>query len=95
MKRIKYTDNEIKKLLKKRSMNWNYKKGFLVKSFQFESFRAAFSFMTAVAFEAEKMNHHPSWTNVYNHVEIKLKTHDAGGVTGLDFELASICDQLA
>jgi 4a-hydroxytetrahydrobiopterin dehydratase len=95
MKRIKYAEKDIKKLLKEREMNWTYKNGFLRKTFQFDDFGAAFSFMTAVAFEAEKMNHHPYWKNVYNQVDIKLKTHDAKGVTGLDFELASICDRLA
>ncbi len=51
--------------------------------------------MTAVAFEAENMNHHPNWSNVYNRVDIHLQTHDTGGVTGLDFELASLCDRAA
>jgi 4a-hydroxytetrahydrobiopterin dehydratase len=50
--------------------------------------------MTAVAFEAEKMNHHPDWSNVYNTLNIKLNTHDANGITQNDFDLAGIIDKL-
>ena len=61
----------------------------LRKDFRFGSFREAMSFMVRVAFEAEAMNHHPDWTNVYNRVEIRLNTHDAGDrITGKDLELA-------
>jgi 4a-hydroxytetrahydrobiopterin dehydratase len=61
----------------------------LAKTFKFGSFREAMSFMTRVAFEAEAMDHHPDWTNVYNRVAIRLNTHDAGGkVTAKDVELA-------
>jgi 4a-hydroxytetrahydrobiopterin dehydratase len=61
----------------------------LMKEFQFRSFRAAMAFMVRVAFEAEAMDHHPDWTNVYNRVAVRLSTHDAGGkVTGKDVELA-------
>ena len=68
---------------------WRGEGDALVKTFTFASFREAFSFMTRVAFEAEGLNHHPSWTNVYNRVEIRLNTHDAGGkVTAKDVELA-------
>lgn len=95
MKRIKLSKKKINKLLKSREMNWQYDYGFLKKTFEFSSFTEAFSFMTAVAFEAEKLNHHPNWSNVYNRVDIHLQTHDADGVTGLDFELASLCDRAA
>ncbi|MHB1988500.1 MAG: 4a-hydroxytetrahydrobiopterin dehydratase [Acidimicrobiales bacterium] len=61
----------------------------------FGGFVEAFSFMTAVALKAEKMNHHPEWSNVYNRVHIVLRTHDAGGVTELDFALAEVAEQLA
>ena len=75
-------------------MNWLEKDNKLVKDFQFEDFIAAFSFMTKVAFVAEKMGHHPEWSNVYNKVSIKLSTHDAGNiVTDLDRELAAKIDK--
>jgi 4a-hydroxytetrahydrobiopterin dehydratase len=61
----------------------------LVKTFNFHTFREAMSFMVRAAFEAESLNHHPEWTNVYSRVEVRLNTHDAGGkVTGKDLELA-------
>jgi len=67
----------------------------LVKQFEFKNFIDAFSFMTKIAFIAEKMNHHPEWKNVYNKVEIKLSTHDEGNiVTSKDKELASAIDAL-
>ena len=62
----------------------------LTKTFTFGPFREAMSFMVRVGFEAEALNHHPEWTNVYNRVAIRLNTHDAGGkVTGKDVELAT------
>lgn len=61
---------------------------------RFPDFVRAFSFMTSVALEAEKLNHHPNWTNVYNRVTIELSTHEAGGVSERDFELAQQIDQL-
>jgi 4a-hydroxytetrahydrobiopterin dehydratase len=68
---------------------WRHERGALEKTFTFGTFRDAFSFMARVAFEAEAMNHHPDWTNVYNRVVMRLSTHDAGGaVTERDVELA-------
>ena len=68
---------------------WTWEKEALTKTFKFGSFREAMSFMTRVAFEAEAMDHHPDWTNIYNRVVIRLNTHDAGGkVTAKDVELA-------
>ncbi|MBL8445792.1 MAG: 4a-hydroxytetrahydrobiopterin dehydratase [Zoogloeaceae bacterium] len=64
----------------------------ITKVFRFPDFNAAFAFMTRVALKAEKMDHHPEWFNVYNRVEITLSTHDAGGVTGLDLELARFAE---
>ena len=64
------------------------------RDFKFENFVAAFSFITSVAMEAEKMDHHPEWNNVYNQVTIALNTHSAGGITQLDFDLASKIDNL-
>ncbi len=65
------------------------------KSFRFDNFNQAFAFMTRVALKAEKMNHHPEWFNVYNRVDIVLSTHDAGGVTERDVELARFIDKAA
>lgn len=58
------------------------------RTFAFRNFSEAFAFMTRSALAAEKLDHHPDWTNVYKTVEVKLNTHDAGGLTALDFELA-------
>lgn len=68
---------------------WAFKRDALAKEFKFRNFREAMSFMVRVGFEAEAMNHHPEWTNVYNRVAIRINTHDAGGkVTAKDVELA-------
>ena len=58
------------------------------RTFTFKNFSEAFAFMTRSALAAEKLDHHPDWSNVYKTVEVKLNTHDAGGLTELDFELA-------
>lgn len=58
------------------------------RSFVFRNFSEAFAFMTRVAMAAEKLDHHPDWTNVYKTVDVTLQTHDAGGLTELDFKLA-------
>lgn len=65
------------------------------KTFQFKTFNQAFGFMSRAALKAEKMNHHPEWFNVYNRVEVTLATHDAGGVTQLDIDLATFMDKAA
>ena len=62
------------------------------KSFKFKTFNEAFGFMTRLALTAEKLNHHPEWSNVYNRVEITLTTHSAGGVTELDLKFAAAAD---
>jgi 4a-hydroxytetrahydrobiopterin dehydratase len=67
---------------------WSFANGRLHKRFTFTNFVEAFGFMTKVALEAEKLDHHPNWSNVYSNVEVELWTHDAGGVTELDLELA-------
>ena len=66
----------------------------VAKSFKFKDFNAAFGFMTQVALLAEKRNHHPEWRNVWNTVEITLTTHDAGGLTSRDVDLAKAIDGL-
>jgi 4a-hydroxytetrahydrobiopterin dehydratase len=75
---------------------WTTTPDSLYRKFTFADFSEAFAFMTRVAFIAEKMNHHPKWTNVYNTVEIWLSTHDAGNVvTDKDRKLADKIDALA
>ena len=67
----------------------------LHKEFQFDSFNQAFGFMTRAAMEIEKMNHHPEWFNVYNRITVELTTHDAGGITDNDINLARILNSLS
>jgi 4a-hydroxytetrahydrobiopterin dehydratase len=74
---------------------WEEKDNKLYRKFEFKNFSEAFGFMTRVALEAESMNHHPLWTNVWNRVEIWLSTHDAGDiVTEKDRKLAQCIDRL-
>ena len=74
---------------------WNEKENQLLKTFEFTNFIEAFGFMTKVALLAEAQNHHPLWSNVYNKVEIRLSTHDAGNtVTQKDRDLAAAIDKL-
>jgi 4a-hydroxytetrahydrobiopterin dehydratase len=67
----------------------------ITRSFRFADFNAAFGFMVRVALAAEKMDHHPEWSNVYRTVTIKLSTHDAGGLTARDIALAEAIDRIA
>jgi len=76
-------------------MNWEEKNNSLYRKFEFKDFSEAFAFMTRAAMIAEKMNHHPKWTNVWNIVEVWLSTHDAGDiVTDKDKKLAERLDAL-
>jgi 4a-hydroxytetrahydrobiopterin dehydratase len=76
-------------------MNWEEKNNTLYRKFEFKDFSEAFAFMIRVALIAEKMNHHPKWTNVWNTVEVWLSTHDAGDVvTEKDKKLAEKIDAL-
>jgi 4a-hydroxytetrahydrobiopterin dehydratase len=68
---------------------WSVYGGQLHRELQFKDFVEAFAFMSAVALIAETMNHHPQWSNVWNRVTLDLSTHDAGGITDLDFTLAA------
>ena len=74
---------------------WTNDNNVLYKKFEFKNFSEAFAFMTRVAIEAEKLDHHPKWTNVYNRIEIWLSTHDAGNIiTEKDTKLAAKIDGL-
>lgn len=75
---------------------WTYDSGAgaIVRYFKFKDFSEAFGFMTRVALLAQAAHHHPEWSNVYNKVTITLTTHDAGGLSGKDIELAKAIDQL-
>jgi 4a-hydroxytetrahydrobiopterin dehydratase len=74
---------------------WSVVDGKLKREFKFADFVRAFAFMTGAAIEAEKLNHHPEWSNVYNRVTVHLTTHEARGITELDFTLAKKMDALA
>ncbi|MDC6363839.1 MULTISPECIES: 4a-hydroxytetrahydrobiopterin dehydratase [Flavobacteriaceae] len=73
---------------------WTFEDGSITKSFKFKDFKDAFATMTRIAFECEKMNHHPDWENVYNTLNITLNTHDVGGVTEKDFKLAQVIETI-
>lgn len=89
----KLNEDQIKTKLSDLS-GWALEDNTLHKVFQFDDFVSAFGFMSQAALHAEKMNHHPDWSNVYNKVEVNLSTHDAGGITEKDFKLASAMDGL-
>ncbi len=75
---------------------WRYNEaGKLEKHYRFSDFQQAFGFMTRVALIAEKMDHHPDWSNVWNQVHIELNSHDAGGITERDFRLAKAINGIA
>lgn len=86
---------EERALLPQQLPHWEMRDEKLHRDFRFPDFVHAFAFMTQVALLAEKMAHHPEWSNVYNQVSISLTTHDAGGVSKLDLELARQIDALA
>ncbi len=92
----KLTIEELKTALR-RLPDWELAKDreAIRRKFQFADFDAAFAFMTRVALLAAKMDHHPEWSNVYNKVEVTLATHDAGGVTQKDIDLAAAMDGYA
>ena len=90
---MRLSENDIIEELKNLP-GWSVVNEKLHKEFQFESFNQAFGFMTRAAMEIEKMNHHPEWFNVYNRITIELTTHDAGGITKNDVNLAKILNSL-
>lgn len=67
----------------------------ITRTFKFKNFNQAFGFMSRVAMQAEKMDHHPEWFNVYGTLDVTLATHDAGGVTALDVEMATFMNKIA
>lgn len=75
--------------------DWDVKRDAIARSYTFRDFSEAFAFMTRVALAAEQADHHPEWSNVYNKVYILLTTHDAGGLTRRDIELAKRIDAFA
>jgi 4a-hydroxytetrahydrobiopterin dehydratase len=94
MNRQKLSDTEIASRLSALA-GWNLQSGKLHREYVFADFVHAFGFMSAAALVAEGMNHHPEWFNVWNKVRVDLNTHDAGGITELDFTLAGKMEALA
>ena len=91
---MKLSDSEIGNRLASLP-GWTLKDGKLHREYKFADFVTAFSFMTRVALVAEKRDHHPEWFNVYNKVVVDLTTHDAGGISDKDVELAKAMEALA
>jgi len=90
--RKKLSDDEIQEELKALA-NWEVVEGKLHREFKFENFIEAFAFMTKLAMVAERLNHHPEWTNVYNKVSLWLTTHDVDGISRYDFDLAQAANR--
>jgi 4a-hydroxytetrahydrobiopterin dehydratase len=90
----KLTEREISDRLPK-LREWTVKDGKLHREYKFPDFSLAIGFMMAAAVLIEKTNHHPEWFNVYNKVTVDLTTHDAGGITAKDFDLAATMEQIA
>ena len=90
----KLSDAEIQENLGQLN-GWTVEDGKLHKEYQFDTFVTAFGFMTQLALVAESMNHHPEWFNVYNRVTIDLMTHDADGISELDFQWAKQADSIS
>ena len=89
----KLTESEIKDKIEL-LQDWDYCDNALNTDFEFDNFKDCMSAMNRIAFECESLNHHPEWKNVYNKLEIRLTTHDAGGVTDLDFKLAKTINKI-
>ena len=84
--------NKIVNELNKLSNKWSISDKFLICMYAFKNFNDALSFMNKVGVKCEEMDHHPKWTNVYNQIDVELFTHDIGGLSSLDFELANFMD---
>ncbi len=87
------TSVEVKEKISADLKEWKYDGKMISREYTFSDFREAFSFMTSVALVAEKNDHHPDWSNVYNKVKISLQTHSAGGITQNDIDLAKAADK--
>ena len=85
---------EVVDFLNENLKDWTLEEKTITRDFKFKTFVEAFSFMTAVALKAEKLDHHPDWSNSYNKVSISLTNHEAKGITQLDFDLANKIDRL-
>lgn len=94
MSRARLADSEIDAELQA-TPGWSRRGDKLTRTLEFKDFVTAFGFMASAALVAERMNHHPDWSNVYRTVEVELNTHDAGGITRLDFELARAMNAIA
>tara|TARA_B100000929_G_C15234098_1_gene327386 strand:- start:173 stop:478 length:306 start_codon:yes stop_codon:yes gene_type:complete len=90
--RYKKLDSDEIELGLSKISNWTLDNDRIKKTFEFKNFVDAFTFMTRMAIEIERMNHHPEWFNVYNKINIELTTHDVGGISNFDFKLAKIMD---
>lgn len=91
----KLSEVKIQELIKTLDDAWSLEDEKLTRTFKFSDFVNAFSFMTGAAILSEKMNHHPEWFNVYNQVKVQLTTHDVGGISTKDFDLAAKMDKTA
>jgi 4a-hydroxytetrahydrobiopterin dehydratase len=94
MPRDKVTEEQLQEHLRTHP-DWSLHQGALRREYEFPSFVTAFGFMASAALIAERMNHHPEWTNVYNRVHVTLQTHDVGGLTADDLALSAAMDGLA
>ncbi len=88
----KLSKSEVENKLNLLSENWVVKDNMLFAKFKFTTFDDAFGFMKLVSEKCKDLNHHPKWTNIYNQIDVELFTHDIGGLSYLDFELAAFMD---
>ena len=88
------SEQEVVRFLNENLKDWTLEEKTIIRDFKFKTFVEAFSFMTAVALEAEKLDHHPDWSNSYNKVSITLTNHEAKGITQVDFDLANKIDRI-
>lgn len=94
MEHKELNEKEIQEHLAELNPKWKRQDKFIYRAFLFLNFKEAFAFMTEVAEIAEELNHHPNWENSYNKVNVSLTTHDAEGLTDLDFKLAKAIDEI-